>query len=90
MASVEAAEAELRAAGFLDLRVSAGSFREEWTPDGYLAYIERCRNALTFARLDGHVRRELLSRVRRALEALPRAAFMQRAELIYALGRRPR
>jgi ubiquinone/menaquinone biosynthesis C-methylase UbiE len=85
--SLEAAERELVAAGFDDVRVAAGELAHDWSPETYLRYLEGCRNAADFAALAAPARSSLRARVRDALESLPPDAFRSRAPVVYALAR---
>ncbi|OGO55801.1 MAG: hypothetical protein A2Z32_10075 [Chloroflexi bacterium RBG_16_69_14] len=87
--SVDLAGAELRDAGFVDVRVLVAQLDEPWTIDRYLDYVEGCRNTVAFAGLDAEQTADLRARLRRTLEAVPADAFVQRAAVIHALGRRP-
>ncbi|HSL32671.1 MAG TPA: methyltransferase domain-containing protein, partial [Candidatus Limnocylindrales bacterium] len=87
--SVEAAEAETRAAGFVDVRVLTDRLSEAWTVDRYLDYVEGCRNTVAFAGLDSVRADDLRARLRRVLQTLPPDAFVQRGAVIHVLGRRP-
>jgi SAM-dependent methyltransferase len=87
--SVEAAETEIRDAGFVDVRVLTDRLSETWTVDRYLDYVEGCRNTVAFAGLDSVRADDLRARLRRVLQALPPDAFVQRGAVIHVLGRRP-
>ena len=87
--SLEEAERELVEAGFREIVIAASDHRYDWSPDLYLRYVEGCRNARSFAALDDTGRAKLRARLRRALQRLPEDAFLSRASVVFALGRRP-
>ncbi len=88
--TVAGAAAQLRRAGFRDVRARQAWLAHAWTPTEYLRFLERYEAADLFESLD----REGRARLRRlAAERLARLApedFSWRAPVVSALARRPR
>ena len=84
--SVEAAIAQLRRAGFGDVRASEGRVEHAWTPEGYLGFVEHFDDTSTFEELGRDLPRAR-ARIRERLEALRPDQLTLRLPVVYAIGR---
>jgi ubiquinone/menaquinone biosynthesis C-methylase UbiE len=88
LASPGAAVAQLRRAGFSDARARANVLAHQFTPEGYLAFLERFDDEDRFASLDGARRARLEAEVLGRLRALPPEGLRLVLPIVYASGRR--
>ena len=89
-ASPMSAAAELRRAGFRDVRASEEWLEHRFTPRSYLDLLEHWIEDDTFATLSEPMRRRLRAGVLRRLERLQPSQLVWRRPLVGVLGRRPR
>jgi SAM-dependent methyltransferase len=88
-ASARAAAAQLRLAGFREVRARATALVHRFDPATYLDFLAEYAEAEVFADLDEPTRERLRARTRARLDSLPAAAFTWRAPIVQAGGRRP-
>jgi SAM-dependent methyltransferase len=81
---------ELRAAGFRRVNARAEMLEHPWTLDSYLTFKEHYDEVGLFSWLDRRTARRLMDRARERMASLPPEAFTWRAEVISAVGERPR
>jgi ubiquinone/menaquinone biosynthesis C-methylase UbiE len=86
VASVEAAAAATRRAGFRDVHADRGALVHEWTPDSYAAFITDFDEQSTFAELEPRERRAAEAELLRALRRLTPAELTVRMPVVYVLG----
>ncbi|HEX2222298.1 MAG TPA: hypothetical protein VHK06_07215, partial [Candidatus Limnocylindria bacterium] len=89
-ASVDAAAAALRRAGFADVRARGDWLEHRYDPDSYLAVIEGWEEDETFERLEPRRRDALRRETLRRLRRVPAEEFVWRRPLVVASGRRRR
>jgi SAM-dependent methyltransferase len=82
------AAARLRRAGFADVRARAGAVEHRFTPEGYLAFVERFDDEDLFASLDAGAIEALEADLLARLRALPPGGLDLRHPVAYATGRR--
>ena len=88
--SARAAAAELRRAGFAEVRAWGVQLEHEFTPESYLDLLEHWSDRELFAGLDAETRAELRARTLRYMGDLRPDAFVWRRPLVRAVARRPR
>jgi SAM-dependent methyltransferase len=89
LASVAAAAASLRAAGFRSARAEADELVHAWTPDSYTAFVTEFDEEDTFASLGARARARAVRRLRTGLAALPPDDLLMRLPIVYASALRP-
>jgi SAM-dependent methyltransferase len=89
LASVGAAGAGLRAAGFRSARADAAELAHRWTPATYTAFITEFDEEDTFGSLGARARARAVRRLRGGLAALPQDELVMRLPIVYASARRP-
>ena len=89
-ASPASAAAELRRAGFRQVRASQEWLEHRFTPRSYLDLLEHWIEDDTFATLSEPMRRRLRAEVLRRLERLEPEQLVWRRPLVGVVGRRPR
>ena len=87
--SPRAAAAELRRAGFRDVRAWPDTLEHRFTAESYLDVLEHWIDREIFADLDEVTRRELRKRSIQMMEGLRNEAFLWRRPLVRAVGTRP-
>lgn len=88
-ASVKAAVAGLRRAGFHDVRGEELELVHRFDPVSFQGFIEEFDEEDTFAEMDRSTRRRVSEDLRRRLEQLPAANFDLRLPVVIAAGTRP-
>jgi ubiquinone/menaquinone biosynthesis C-methylase UbiE len=88
-ASVDAALAGLRRAGFREVRAEAVELAHQFDPASYQGFVQEFDEEATFNDMDRRTRRRVESDLRARLEALPREAFVMRLPVVLARGTRP-
>lgn len=88
--SASGAAKELRAAGFKNVATRPERLVFAWTPESYLAFKREYEEDELFATLPADQAAALVARARERWAALPGDAWTWRAELVSAIGRRPR
>ena len=88
-ASVERAAAELRRAGFRDVRAEGALLDHAFGVDGYIRFLTDFDEESLFDDMGRSERRRFLARLRERLMALPPDALHFRAPIVYATGIRP-
>jgi SAM-dependent methyltransferase len=86
--SVERAAAELRRAGFSDVRSRAGILAHPFTVDGYLGFLTEFDEESMFAELDPALRDRVITTLRDRLTPLTAEQRTMRARIVFASGRR--
>ncbi len=89
LASPAAAAAQLRRAGFRDVRARPGWLEHRWTARSYLEFLERYEAADVFDSLDRVGRARLRRRMAERLAVLAAEDLAWRAPVVTAVGRRP-
>ncbi len=87
-ASVSAAAAEFRRAGFRDVRATAEALEHRFTPERYLDLVEHWWESERFAELDAATAARLRDTALRHLRDLPVGAFAWRAPLVSVVAQR--
>lgn len=87
--SPAAAAAQLRRAGFRAVRSQADWLEYRWDATSYLAFLEAYDERDLFESLPAADRDRLRTTVAAKLRALPAEAFVWRAPIVFAFGRRP-
>jgi len=87
-ASVAAAAASLRRAGFRRVVAEPSELEHPFDVEGYAAFIEEFDEESTFADFDRATRRRTSRRLRERLRALPPEALILRLPVVYAHGDR--
>ncbi len=87
--SAAAAAAQLRRAGFHEVRAEERLLVHRHDPTTYLDFLEEYAESDTFEDLDLDLRRRLRRQTAEKLARLPDAAFEWRAPVVEAAGRRP-
>jgi SAM-dependent methyltransferase len=88
IASAAAAAAILRRAGFADVSARAESFVHAFTPESYLAFIERFDDEDLFTTMEPDSRSALEADLLARLRRLPAAGLRMDLPIVYATGRR--
>ena len=88
--SASTAAKELRAAGFKNVASRPERLSWTWTPESYLAFKRAYEEDQLFASLSVADADRLVARAQERWAALPAEAWTWRAELVSAIGRRPR
>jgi SAM-dependent methyltransferase len=88
-ASPQSAAAELRRAGFRDVRAREEWLEHRYTPRSYLEVLENWIEDVTFEALDEPTRHRLRADVLRRLERLDPEALVWRRPLVSVIGVRP-
>jgi ubiquinone/menaquinone biosynthesis C-methylase UbiE len=88
--SARAAAAELRRAGFGEVRARDVQLEHRFTPESYLDLLEHWIDRELFAGLDAETRAELRALTLQYMRSLRPDAFLWRRPLVRAVGRRPR
>lgn len=88
-ASVPAAAAGLRRAGFRDVRAEGHDLVHQFDPVSYQGFVEEFDEEDTFAGMDRTTRRRVQRDLRARLAALPADAFALRLPVVLACGSRP-
>ena len=86
LASVAAASAGLRAAGFRQARAGPDELNHAWTPDAYTAFVTEFDEEDTFASMATRERSRVTRRLRGRLAALPAGDLVLRLPVVYATG----
>lgn len=86
--SVEAAVAQLRRAGFRDVRAEAATLEYPFDVEGYVGFMAEFDEQDFVSNLEPEIRARLLDRLRARLAALPRDALVLRLPVVAASGRR--
>lgn len=89
LASVEAAAAQVRRAGFRSVVAREGTLVHRYDPATYLRFLEEYAERETFATFDAAMRRDVRARTAEALGRLPADAFVWRAPIVTLRGIRP-
>ncbi len=87
--SPTAAAAQLRRAGFREVRVRTDWLEYRWDAASYLEFLEAYDEWDLFTSLSPEERARLRTRAWAKLRALPPEAFHWRVPIVYAVGRRP-
>jgi ubiquinone/menaquinone biosynthesis C-methylase UbiE len=87
--SAAATEAEMRDAGYTDVRVQGGELAHEWSGDDYVAFYTEFDEASLFDDLEDQEREELIAKLRERVSALPRDDMTLRLPVLYVVGRAP-
>lgn len=87
--SAAAAAAQLRRAGFRDVRADETELVHRYDPARYVEFLESYAEQDVFADLEASLRRRLRERTAARLARLPAEAFVWRAPVVEAVGRRP-
>ena len=87
--SAAAAAAQLRRAGFRDVQTEATLLVHRYDPATYVDFLEEYAEQDVFADLDAGLRERLRERTAARLDRLPAEAFVWRAPVVEAVGRRP-
>lgn len=90
IATVDAAISELRHAGFRDVTAEAATLEYAFTADGYIGFLTDFDETPLFDEMERPERLRFLRRLRERLVALAPEAFVFRAPIVYAMGRRGR
>lgn len=88
-ASVAAAAAQVRRAGFRDVRATGETLEHAYDPARYLEFLEQYAERDTFAELDEAQAREVRTRTAERLGRLAPDAFVWRAPVALVVARRP-
>jgi SAM-dependent methyltransferase len=88
-ASVAAAAAGLRRAGFRDVTAEAYELVHRFDPVSYQGFVQEFDEEDTFESMDRATRRRVEADLRERLQALPADAFTMRLPVVFAAGRRP-
>ena len=88
-ASVAAAAAQFRRAGFRDVRADERSLVHRHEPSTYLDFLEQYAESELFEDLEPGLRRRLREETTRRLAQLPAEAFEWRAPVVEVIARRP-
>jgi ubiquinone/menaquinone biosynthesis C-methylase UbiE len=88
-ASVAAAAAATRRAGFRQVRAWAGELAHRWTPEAFLAFLTRFDQASSFDELAPDERRRLEARLLERLGALSQDELTYRLPTVSVMGRVP-
>ncbi len=88
-ASVTAAAAQVRRAGFRDVRAREGRLEYRHDPSRYLEFLERYAEVATFEGLSPRVARAVRERTAERLGGLAPEAFVWRAPIVTVTARRP-
>jgi SAM-dependent methyltransferase len=88
LASVGAAVAGMRRAGFRNVRAEAGSHDHPWDPEGFLGFLEHFDEETTFEEL-GDDRERVRGRLLERLATLSQAELTLRLSVVYVVGRVP-
>ena len=86
LASVAAASAGLRAAGFRHVRAGPDELAHAWTPDAYMAFVTEFDEEDTFASMAARERRRTVAKLRSRLSALPAGDLVLHLPVVYATG----
>lgn len=89
IASPGAAAAQLRRAGFRDVRTRQVTLVHRFDPDTYVDFLEHYAERDVFEDLDEPARARLRERTAVRLGRLPPEAFTWRAPVVFGVGRRP-
>jgi len=89
IASPAAAAAQLRRAGFRDVRARQVTLVHRFDPATYVDFLEHYGERDVFEGLDEPTRARLRERTAARLTRLPPGAFAWRAPVVFSLGRRP-
>jgi len=87
LASVDAAAAATRRAGFREVHAAAAELVHAWTPRSYTAFIAEFDEQSTFAELEPGERRRVERRLVQALERLAPDELTLRIPIVYVTGR---
>ncbi|MEA2538417.1 MAG: hypothetical protein QOF11_2651 [Chloroflexota bacterium] len=88
-ASARAAAAQLRRAGFRDVRAEALTLTHDYDPARYVDFLEEYAERELFEELEADGRARLRQRTSARLARLPIAAFRWRAPIVRTVARRP-
>jgi hypothetical protein len=88
-ASVTAAAAGLRRAGFRDVTARPDELVHRFDPVSYQGFVEEFDEEDTFESMDRATRRRVEADLRERLKALPADAFTLRLPVVFAAGTRP-
>jgi len=86
LASVPAAAAATRRAGFRDVHGAGEALEHTWQPDAYAAFITRFDEQSTFAELERRERRRAEARLLERLRALSPLDLTMRLPIVYVTG----
>ena len=86
LASVGAAAAATRSAGFHGVHAEAGELVHRWQPEGYAAFITEFDEQSTFESLDAHARARAERRLLERLRTLTPAELTMRLPVVYVTG----
>jgi SAM-dependent methyltransferase len=89
LASVEAAAAGMRRAGFRQVRATAGELAHQWTPDGYVDFFTKFDERSLFDDLGRRERREIEARILRGVRRLKPDELTLRLPTVSVVGRVP-
>jgi ubiquinone/menaquinone biosynthesis C-methylase UbiE len=87
--SAVAAAAQLRRAGFRDVEAAESRLVHRYDPATYVDFLEEYAEQEVFQDLDANLRQRLRERAAARLARLPDEAFVWRAPVVEAVGRRP-
>jgi ubiquinone/menaquinone biosynthesis C-methylase UbiE len=86
LASVAAAAAATRKAGFREVHAEANALTHTWTPEGYAAFITEFDEETTFANLSSEERPRAERRLLERLRSLPTADLTMELPIVYVTG----
>lgn len=86
--SARAAAAQLRRAGFRDVRAEASELRYPYTPESYLGFVEEFDEQDTFESMSRRTRERARRRILEGLRGLSEEARTLRLPIVYATGTR--
>jgi ubiquinone/menaquinone biosynthesis C-methylase UbiE len=86
--SVEAAAAQLRRAGFRDVRAEAATLEHAFDVEDYVRFMAEFDEEDLVSGLEDDLRRQLIDRLRSRLSALPRDSLVLKLPVVAAAGRR--
>jgi hypothetical protein len=87
--SPRAGAAELRRAGFRDVRAGETTLEFSWTPRSYLDFLVRYDASDIFETLSAGERRRVTGILEQRFAELPVEAFTWRTPLVWAMARKP-
>ena len=87
--SIEATDAEMRGAGYADVRVIDAELAHEWDVNAYVAFLSEFDEVNLFDELEPDERAEIISKLRDKLKRLIREEMTLRLPVVYVTGRAP-
>ncbi|HUQ44302.1 MAG TPA: class I SAM-dependent methyltransferase [Candidatus Limnocylindria bacterium] len=89
LASVAAAAAGMRRAGFRDVQATAGELAHEWTPEGYVDFFSKFDEQSLFDELDAKERAAIEAKILRGVRRLTADERTLRLPTVSVVGRVP-